>query len=161
MRRWRRLIPVDGVCWTSSPCQELGGKANTLQNRLAAIKEKNKAWCTSNKVTPNHVQMNSYSNFALRFRFVKGFSALGKLHGIWSRMGMEGLAHKKFPVPSTVLLGSAILTADAFTTNADRASVPAWRGATFSDKLCAVLETRFFDYVLPSGNSDRSVASLR
>eukprot|EP00435_Cladocopium_sp_Y103_P023630 s1586_g5.t1 len=52
----------------------LGGKPDTFENRLAGLKSKNKAWLTSNKVAPLHVQMNSYANMSLRHRFLRGFS---------------------------------------------------------------------------------------
>ena len=55
----------------------LAGKPDTFENRLAGLKGKNKSWITSNKVTPLHVQMNSFSNMCLRHRFLRGFSEEG------------------------------------------------------------------------------------
>lgn len=52
-----------------------------------------------------------------------------KLQSVASQMGERGLANKAFPISRAVLLGSSILSSNAFIANSEKASVPSWRNA--------------------------------
>ena len=157
---WQRNVIVHGLSGTPLDCfkyavaladcradkpppwlvSELKGRVNSFETRLSIVKEKNKQWFTTNKVAPQHCQMNSYSNLALRLRFIKGFHALDKLAELASKMGMLRLVSKPFPVPKSVLLGSGILSSEAFSTSAERDSVPSWRNASSFSGKCLVFD---------------------
>lgn len=133
--------------------QLLNGRAPTMVNKLAAMKPLTVKQVRDLKGAPSHPQMSSYAAISMRFRFLKGFSeeALRSLHELlFERMAQEGLASRPFPLATTTLMSPDILCSSAFSTNAERERVPAWRdgamGAALQRRMPGVAAARFFEH---------------
>ena len=128
----------------------LGGKPNTMKNRVAAIASSSvtKRWLSQNKATLPHPQMSSYDAVSMRFRFIRGFGPAQELYKcVFGRMAEMGHAHGASPFPKAVLMDPAILTSAAFTSQKEQDEVPAWRdgaaGAALQLRMVSVASERY------------------
>lgn len=118
-----------GIQGPEAKCEALSQKAVRF--------EELKAWGAA----PTFEQMNEYTRVNLRVRFLKGFcpSALADLNEkIFSKMGAQNMAHKKFPLTNQLLMSPDILTSGAFTRSKDVDQVPAWRDGAAGRALQAL-----------------------
>jgi hypothetical protein len=128
--------PLNTPAWLRDELTKLN-YTNTLENRVKAVCQKHvgKKYLSDQKAAPIHPQMNSYSAVVTRHRFLKGFDreALQILcKDLFGRAGREGYAAKSPPLSRNVICSDHILTSEAFTTAAEKESVPTWRDGQVS-----------------------------
>jgi hypothetical protein len=123
--------------------------------KLAAISHKSvtKQWLTAKKVALLHPQVKSYSELALRHRFLRGFcrAARDRLHtNLTMEMGRQGLASKPYPLSRAVLMDGGILTSAAFAAAKEKEEVPTWRdgqaGEALQLKMVDAAVRRYFEF---------------
>jgi len=130
--------PAETPTWLDNELKKMS-KPPTFPNKIAVVCQKhvNKKFLSDVKASPIHPQMNSFAAFFLRYRTVRGFTALEDLHReLYSRAGREGYASRSTaPLSKAVLLDPAILISDAFVTVTDKEAVPGWRDGAAGQAL--------------------------
>ena len=156
---FKKVAAVPGV--PQSP------ESATFSKKVAAITSKGitKQWLLAQKVVTMHPQMRSYTELALRHRFIRGFSQAARclIHErLTQEMGRRGLAHRAHPLSRSLLMDPAILTASAFHSTLEKENVPAWRdgaaGEALQNRMAEVAADRYFKYDLWQ-SSDKSLFS--
>jgi hypothetical protein len=132
-------------------------ESSTFSKKITAITAKGitKQWLLAQKVGTTHPQMRSYTELALRHRFIRGFSERARclLHSrITQEMGRRGLAHRAHPLTRSLLMDPAILCANAFHSTQEKDNVPAWRdgaaGEALQVRMAQVAADRYFKHDL-------------
>ena len=108
----------------------LGGESSAMSARVAALANNIKlgdlqTW----KAETTFEMMSSYAMVNQRVRFLKGFdeTALAYLNTqLFSVMGENGIAHRKFPLGHAILMSPDMLLSSAFSRAKDIGQVLAW-----------------------------------